>query len=162
MVSSVGIQVLRAWRKAFGVVLDECRDAAELSQEGLTEASGLNRKFISSLENAHQEPGLSTIVKAARATRVSVTEMLRRAERLAEPDAIRESLAEHAQAKISLGMVTCSRCKAVYEMHVRRVEAHRSRKLKCRFCKEPLASWEAPVLLIYEVRRWPPKVWPKK
>jgi len=158
MASSVGIRVLRAWRRAFGVVLDECRDAEDLSQDDLTEATGLNRKFISSLENGHQEPGLGTIVKAARATRVSVSEMLGRAERLAEPDSILESLAEHAQAKISLGMVTCPKCEAVYELYVRRVEVPQSRNLKCRFCKEPLASCEAPVSLIYEVRRLPPKL----
>ena len=158
MASSVGIRVLRAWRRAFGVVLDECRDAEDLSQEDLTEATGLNRKFISSLENGHQEPGLGTIVKAARATRVSVSGMLGRAERLAEPDSILESVAEHAQAKISLGTVTCPKCEAVYELHVRRVGAQQSRNLKCRFCKEPLASWDAPVLLIYEARQWPPKL----
>lgn len=162
MAASVGIRVLKAWRRAFGVVLDECRDAAELSQEDLTAASGLNRKFISSLENAHQEPRLSTIVKAARATRVSVSEMVERTERLAEPVAVLESFAEHAEAKISLGMVTCTECGAGYELYLRRASANLSRTIKCRFCKEPLASWSAPVAFIYEARQWPLKLRPVK
>jgi transcriptional regulator with XRE-family HTH domain len=158
MASPVGIRALRVWRRALGIVVAECRDARQWSQEDLAGGTGLNRKFISSLENGRQAPGYDAIVKIAVATRVSISEMFSRVERLAAAEAIVESFAAHAASKTSKGMATCPGCEAVYERYASSAEAQKPGKFKCRFCKELLASWRPPgPFILYEARRLPAK-----
>lgn len=156
MASPVGIRALRAWRKAFGLVVAECRDATHLSQEDLAAETGLDRKFISSLENGHQPPGLNAIIKIAIATRVSPKEMFGRAEQLAATDPIVTSFAQRAAGKTSQGTLLCAGCNAVYERYTLSHETQKPGKSRCRFCKEPLEPWDpSGPFTIYEARRLP-------
>lgn len=158
MASSVGTRALRVWHRAIGVVVAECREARSFSQEDLAGKTGLNRKFISSLENGHQAPGFDALIKIAVATRVSLDEMLGRAGRLAATEEILESFAEQAASRTSEGTTACPICEAVYERYVCKGEAQKPGKFKCRFCKEPLASWHPPEpVILHEARRLPPK-----
>ena len=52
-------------RKQFGANLRRARLAAGLSQEGLSQRSGLHLTEISRLENGLRDPRLSTIVRVA-------------------------------------------------------------------------------------------------
>jgi len=54
-------------RVAFGDRIRELRHAAGLSQEGLAEASGLHRTYISSLERGQRNVGLDNIYALAAA-----------------------------------------------------------------------------------------------
>ena len=47
--------------KAFGKVLRETRDKAEMSQEELALTAGLDRSFISLLERGLRQPSLTTV-----------------------------------------------------------------------------------------------------
>ena len=57
-------------RDQFAANLRRLRTAAELSQEGLSELSGLHSTEISRLERGVRDPRLSTVVRLARALRV--------------------------------------------------------------------------------------------
>ena len=57
-------------RDQFGANLRRLRAAAELSQDGLSDLSGLHPTEISRLERGVRDPRLSTIVRLARALRV--------------------------------------------------------------------------------------------
>lgn len=158
MASPFGIRALQAWHRAFGVVVAECRDAAHLSQEGLAEEAGLDRKFISSVENGHQPPGLNAIIKIAIATRVSLREMFGRAEQLAATDPVVASFAKHAAEKISQGTLVCQRCNALYERYTLSHDTQRPGKSTCRFCEALLEPWDpSGPFTIYEARRLPAK-----
>jgi transcriptional regulator with XRE-family HTH domain len=52
-------------REQFGANLRRARLAAGLSQEGLSQRSGLHLTEISRLENGQRDPRLSTIVRVA-------------------------------------------------------------------------------------------------
>ena len=52
---------------AFGKVLRQLREAAELTQEQLGFEAGLRRTYISILELGQQQPSLTTIIKLAEA-----------------------------------------------------------------------------------------------
>jgi len=54
----------------FGRVLRKFRKDAGLTQEQLGLESGLQRKYISSLELGEKEPSLSTVLKLAQALKV--------------------------------------------------------------------------------------------
>lgn len=57
-------------REQFAVNLHRLRTAAELSQEALSDISGLHSTEISRLERGVRDPRLSTIVRLARALHV--------------------------------------------------------------------------------------------
>lgn len=57
-------------RDQFAANLRRLRLAAELTQDGLSELSGLHTTEISRLERGVRDPRLSTIVRLARALRV--------------------------------------------------------------------------------------------
>jgi transcriptional regulator with XRE-family HTH domain len=151
MATPVGVRILRA----FGKVLRECRENAGLSQQELADTAGRNRKFISSLENGHQEPGLGTQWKLARAIGISVGEMLTRTEGLVLPLPVRERMARDTEAKVPLGSETCPSCKAVYALYARRLKARERGKFKCQYCAQQLATWLGTTTFIYETRRLP-------
>ncbi len=52
---------------AFGAAVRRLRTALTMSQEGLADAAGLDRTYVSSLERGRRNPTLTTIVKLAKA-----------------------------------------------------------------------------------------------
>lgn len=67
--------------KALGSVLREIRDQAGLSQLDVYVKFGIDRTQLSAIERGVQSPTLRTIVRFARAYRVSLTELMRRTEK---------------------------------------------------------------------------------
>ncbi len=63
-------------RAVFGERVRELRVAAGMSQEGLADASGLHRTYISSLERGQRNLGLDDIIILARALGVSPSALL--------------------------------------------------------------------------------------
>lgn len=63
-------------RGQFAVNLRRLRENAELTQDGLSDLSGLHTTEISRLERGVRDPRLSTIVRLARALRVEPAQLL--------------------------------------------------------------------------------------
>jgi transcriptional regulator with XRE-family HTH domain len=57
--------------KIFGKILQEERKAKKISQEKLANLTGLDRTFISLIENGKRSPTLSTILKICSALEIS-------------------------------------------------------------------------------------------
>jgi transcriptional regulator with XRE-family HTH domain len=66
--------------RAFGRVLRELREQADLSQEQLATMAGLHRTYISILERGKRSPTLDTIAVLARALRRSPHYLVRQTE----------------------------------------------------------------------------------
>lgn len=60
----------------FGRQLQHLRIERSLTQEQLAVKAGLARVYLTKLESGQHDPSLSTLVRLARALRVSVTELL--------------------------------------------------------------------------------------
>ena len=60
----------------FGKQLQQLRTRRGLTQEQLAVTAGLSRAFLARLELGQHDPSLSTLVRLAKALRVSVTELL--------------------------------------------------------------------------------------
>jgi transcriptional regulator with XRE-family HTH domain len=60
----------------FGKQLQRLRTRRGLTQEQLAVTAGLSRTFVTRLELGQHDPSLSTLVRLAKALRVSVTELL--------------------------------------------------------------------------------------
>lgn len=60
----------------FGKQLQRLRTERSLTQEQLAVKAGLARVYLTKLESGQHDPSLSTLVRLARALRVSVTELL--------------------------------------------------------------------------------------
>jgi transcriptional regulator with XRE-family HTH domain len=60
----------------FGKQLQRLRTRRGLTQEQLAVTASLSRTFLTRLELGHHDPTLSTLVRLAKALRVSVTELL--------------------------------------------------------------------------------------
>jgi transcriptional regulator with XRE-family HTH domain len=60
----------------FGKQLQKLRTRRGLTQEQLAVTAGLSRTFLTRLELGQHDPSLSTLVRLAKALRVSVTELL--------------------------------------------------------------------------------------
>ena len=60
----------------FGKQLQRLRTRRGLTQEQLAETASLSRTFLTKLELGQHDPTLSTLVRLAKALRVSVTELL--------------------------------------------------------------------------------------
>lgn len=67
-------------RMVFGERVRELRQAAGMSQEGLADASGLHRTYISSLERGQRNVSLDNIHALARALGVSPSALLETSE----------------------------------------------------------------------------------
>ena len=65
---------------AFGLVLRDLRMAADLSQERLADATGLDRTFISLLERGLRQPSLSTLLALSEALQVPLATIAARIE----------------------------------------------------------------------------------
>lgn len=68
-------------QRAFGRALRARREALELSQEALAEASDLHRTYIGAIERGERNLSLKNICRLAEALRTSGSELLRQAER---------------------------------------------------------------------------------
>jgi transcriptional regulator with XRE-family HTH domain len=60
----------------FGKQLQRLRSERALTQEQLAVKAGLARIYLTKLESGQHDPSLSTLVRLAKALRVSVTELL--------------------------------------------------------------------------------------
>ncbi len=60
----------------FGKQLQQLRTSRGLTQEQLAVTAGLSRTFLTRLELGQHDPSLSTLVRLAKALKVSVTELL--------------------------------------------------------------------------------------
>ena len=60
----------------FGKQLQRLRTSRSLTQEQLAVTAGLSRAFLTRLELGQHDPSLSTLVRLAKALRVSVTALL--------------------------------------------------------------------------------------
>jgi transcriptional regulator with XRE-family HTH domain len=60
----------------FGKHLQRLRTSRGLTQEQLAVTAGLTRTFVTRMELGQYDPSLSTLVRLAKALRVSVTELL--------------------------------------------------------------------------------------
>lgn len=65
---------------AFGAALRQRRLQASLTQEALALEAGLERAFISWLENGHKQPTFQTMLKLARVLNCSACELVADAE----------------------------------------------------------------------------------
>ncbi len=59
----------------FGKILQEERKAKKISQEKLAKISGLDRTYISLIENGKRSPSLSTILKISSALKILPSEL---------------------------------------------------------------------------------------
>lgn len=61
------------------------REAAELTQEQVSAAAGIDRAYLSQLENDHKSPTVDTLVRICGALGVPASEILARVERAGRP-----------------------------------------------------------------------------
>ena len=66
-------------RKSFGDAIRERRIALGLSQEVLAEGVGCHRNYMGRIERGEQNITLDMMVRVARATKCSITELMREA-----------------------------------------------------------------------------------
>lgn len=59
----------------FGARVKELREARNISQEKLAQASDLTTSFVSTVERGRKTPSLTTIVKLARGLKVDAAEL---------------------------------------------------------------------------------------
>ncbi len=67
---------------AFGQSLRHFRTALKISQERLSQESGLDRSYISLLERGIRQPSLTTILQIAKALNISSIELIQKVEEL--------------------------------------------------------------------------------
>lgn len=65
-----------ATAQAFGDALREARADAQISQEGLALASGIDRTFVSMLERGIRQPSLATVFILAESLNISPTTLI--------------------------------------------------------------------------------------
>jgi transcriptional regulator with XRE-family HTH domain len=59
----------------FGARLKELREARNISQEKLAQASDLTTSFVSTVERGQKTPSLTTVLKLARGLKVDAAEL---------------------------------------------------------------------------------------
>lgn len=62
--------------RAFGRTLRKFRKAAQLTQEQLSLSANLQRNYVSELELGQKQPSVTTLLKLARALKVSPAEFI--------------------------------------------------------------------------------------
>jgi transcriptional regulator with XRE-family HTH domain len=149
----------RKVKKAFGALLREYRQAANMSQQDLSSAAALGRKHIHLLEKGSTQPRLDTLLHLMRVFGDDTAELVTRTGSLvlgASPR--KEQRPVRGAARVPLGEDTCPGCLAVYSLHARRVPSQERRKFKCGFCKRAIAEWSGTTAFSYRVQS-PPKNW---
>ena len=66
----------REHRRAFGARVSSLRRERDMTQEKLSEASGLHRSYVASVEGGGRNPTLDVIVKLAQALQVPPRDLL--------------------------------------------------------------------------------------
>jgi transcriptional regulator with XRE-family HTH domain len=66
---------------SLGSELKKAREAAELTQEKLAFAAGIDRAYLSLLENDHKSPTVDVLLRICGALRVPASEVIARVER---------------------------------------------------------------------------------
>lgn len=74
----------RSQSEAFGIAVRQLRTERKLSQEAAALNSGIDRAYFGHIERATKSPTLTTVWKIADALGVKPSELLRRAEKIAE------------------------------------------------------------------------------
>lgn len=72
--------------EAFGSVLVRFRKVRGLSQEALAFESGLDRTFIARIETGNRQPGLTSILRLAKALDVSSSQLMAEVEQATNAD----------------------------------------------------------------------------
>lgn len=62
--------------RAFGQVIRELRYGQDLSQEALAHESGLDRSYLSELENGRKTPSVRTVFRLAGALGLSASDLI--------------------------------------------------------------------------------------
>lgn len=65
-------------KKAFGVALRDTRKKRKLSQLEVSSTSGIDRAYVSEIENGEKNPSIVTLVRLADAMEVSPVEIVKR------------------------------------------------------------------------------------
>lgn len=60
----------------FGKIIKEIRNQQGISQEELSDRTGLDRSYLSQIENGKKSPSLSTILRISRALNLKTSELL--------------------------------------------------------------------------------------
>jgi transcriptional regulator with XRE-family HTH domain len=68
---------------SLGIELKKAREAAGLTQETVAFAAGIDRAYLSQLENDHKSPTVDLLVRVCGALGVPASEILARVERAA-------------------------------------------------------------------------------
>ncbi len=71
---------------AFGQTLRIFRTSLKISQERLSQESGLDRSYISLLERGLRQPSLTTLLQLAKALRISSIELIAKVEEILSED----------------------------------------------------------------------------
>jgi transcriptional regulator with XRE-family HTH domain len=71
---------------AFGQALRHFRASLQISQERLSQESGLDRSYISLLERGLRQPSLTTLLQLAQALNISSDELILKVEELLDED----------------------------------------------------------------------------
>ncbi len=71
----------------FGRVLRRLRNERHLSQEALAFESGVDRTFISHMEQGKHQPTITTIYRLARALSISVVELMAAVDKVVSSEA---------------------------------------------------------------------------
>jgi transcriptional regulator with XRE-family HTH domain len=147
--------------KAFGIILRESRIAAELSQEKLALEADRDRTFVGKLERGKKLPTLETLFRLASVLEIAPGLMVTKTAALVNfTPGRRKRSRTNTPPTVSLGEETCSRCKAVYRLHVRKSSARTKGKFRCGFCESEIDAWTGRLTQIYTVLH-PPKGWRK-
>jgi transcriptional regulator with XRE-family HTH domain len=148
--------------KVFGIILRELRMAAEFSQEKLALEADRDRTFLGKVERGKKLPTLETILRVASVLKTEPGAMVAKTAALINfaPSPRKRPLASTA-LPIYLGEETCSRCKAVYRLHVRKSTTRRKGRFQCGFCEKEIGAWTGCLTQIYTVLH-PPKSWRKR
>lgn len=67
---------------AFGQTLRQFRAKLKISQERLSQESGLDRSYISLLERGIRQPSLTTMIQLSQALRISSVELISKVEEI--------------------------------------------------------------------------------
>lgn len=73
--------VSRYWVPMLGDELTRAREAAGMTQEGLAHKAGVDRTYISQLENNHKSPTVDMLLRICDALEVSASGILARVEK---------------------------------------------------------------------------------
>lgn len=136
---------------AFGHALKERRQQVGLTQEKLAFDAGIDRSYVSELENGLKEPGLGIVFKVAAALGVDPVAMVGRiCGQIGSPAVLDKSL-PYAPVTFVLGNDPCPQCNTIYSVHACVLNAAEEGKFNCVNCGRELNRWFGTRAIIYTV-----------